>query len=101
MFEAYSVGIRLSLIGNVAQGLGALARQFAVVNGGAVALQAQLNRIRLTMLAGGALAGTGIFGLAMVGKTVNAAKDYVHQLAQMNTAGMTHLEIVRATQAAW
>jgi len=39
MFEAYSVGIRLSLIGNVAQGLGALARQFAVVNGGAVALQ--------------------------------------------------------------
>lgn len=101
MFEAYAVGIRLSLLGNVAAGLGGLARQFAQVHGGAVALQAQLNRIKLTLMAGGALAGTGIFGLAMVGKTVNAAKDYVHQLAQMNTAGMTHLEIVRATQAAW
>ncbi|MBI1214130.1 MAG: hypothetical protein GC190_21925 [Alphaproteobacteria bacterium] len=101
MFEAYSVAVRLSLVGNLTSGLMALSRQFAHVHGGAVGLRKELDRIKLTLLAGGALAGTGVFGLAMIGKTVHAAKEYAHQLAQLNTVGMTHLEIVRATQAAW
>jgi hypothetical protein len=85
----------------VTSGLIGLARQFHTVHGSAQALQGQLNKIKLLTMGGAAVAGTGLFGLALIGKTVPAAKEYVHQLQQMNIAGMKQVEIAKATSAAW
>lgn len=101
MFEAYSVGVKLSLISNVAAGLVAIAHQMARTHGNAVQLQNQLNRIRLTLAAGGALVAAGAFGFLLIDKAVKPATEYAHQLAQMQLAGMKNLEIARATAAAW
>jgi hypothetical protein len=47
------------------------------------------------------MGGAGALGLFGIAHAVKPAEEYQHQLAQMNVAGMTHLEIVRATAAAW
>lgn len=99
--EAYSVAIRLRLVDSVTSGLMNLSRHFAKVGGNAQQLQRRLDAIKFTMVAGAAMAGTGMFGLHMLGKTLPYAKDYVHQLEQMNIAGMKHAEIARSIQAAW
>jgi hypothetical protein len=93
--------VRISLIDRVTTGLMGLSRQFAKVHGNAKALQSQIDKIKLLTMGGAVVAGTGLFGLAMIGKTVPAAKEYVHQLQQMNIAGMKHAEIARAIKAAW
>jgi hypothetical protein len=101
MWEAYSVGVRLSLVSNVAAGLIAISTQFAKTHGSAVALQAQLNKIRLTMLAGGALLGAGAFGFLLIDKAVKPATEYAAQLNRMRMAGVSNLEIAQATALAW
>jgi hypothetical protein len=100
-FETYKVAVRISLISNVAAGLMGMSRQFGKVHGDAEKLNRQLDKIKLTMLQGGALFGVGAFGLNLISKTIAPAKEYTHQLALMNTVGMQHLEIVKATNAAW
>lgn len=100
-FDAYKIAIRLSLINNVSSGLLGLSTQFTKVHNDAQLVQKDLDKIKLTMLKGAALVGVGAFGLGMIGKTIGPAKEYAHQLALMNTAGMKHLEIVKATNAAW
>lgn len=101
MFEAFSVGVRVSLISNVTSGLLAMSAMFRKTHGDAVALQRQIDRIKLTAMMGAALAGTGAFGLMMVGKTIPAAREYAHQLQLMNAAGLKQLEITQAVAAAW
>lgn len=101
MFEAYSVGIRISLINGVAGGLLALSRQFGKVDGQVKDLQVRLDRLGRTLAAGGAFAAAGGGILAMVGKTLPAAKAYTHELAQMNIAGMKQVEITKSIKAAW
>jgi hypothetical protein len=101
MFEAFSVGVRLSLVNQVTAGLMGISSAFARVHGDARQLQGQLDRIKLTLAGGAALAGTGFFGLAMIGKTIEPAREYAHQLALMNTAGMRQVDIVKSINAAW
>lgn len=101
MFEAYSVAVRVSLINNATTGLMGIASAFAKAHGNAVALQGQLDKIKGALLAGGALAGTGLFGLSLIEKTVPAAREYAHQIQQMNVAGMKQVEIAKAVKAAW
>src|SRR5690348_7153371 len=101
MFEAYKVGIRLSLVSNVATGLAAMSRQFAATHAQAKALQLQLNRLKALALTGGAVTGAGLFGLHVMGKMLEPAEEYAHQLNVMNTAGLTHVEQVQAIAAAW
>lgn len=101
MFEAYTVAVRLSLISGVTAGLIAISQQFARTHRSAVALQSQLNKIKLTMLAGGALLGAGAFGFLLIDKAVKPATEYAAQLNRMRMAGMSNLEIAQATAAAW
>lgn len=101
MFEAYSVGIRVSLINGVSTGLMQMARQFAGANMAATALEARLASIKKTMLIGGALTGAGLGMFWLIGKTIPAAKEYAHQLALMNSAGMQNVEIARSQKAAY
>lgn len=101
LFEAYTVGVRLALTGNVISGLGMISRQFAKTHADAKGLQRQLDKIKLTMMGGGVLFGLGAFGFSMIGKAVKPASEYAHQLAQMRIAGMKNLEIAQATAKAW
>lgn len=99
--EAYSVAVRVSLINGVTAGLMNISRAFAKTHGDAKALQRTLDQIRFKVLAGGALAGTGLFGLHLLGKTLPYAKEYARQLALMNTLGMKQSEIAKTVGDAW
>lgn len=101
MFEAYSVGIRISLINGVSAGLIAMSREFGRTNLAAKELQASLNSIKKTMLIGGALAGAGLGLFWALSKTIGPAREIAHQLALMNAAGMRGVEIANAQRAAY
>ncbi|HEY1772424.1 MAG TPA: hypothetical protein VGH91_04450 [Gammaproteobacteria bacterium] len=101
MFEAYKVGIRLSLVSNVATGLAAMSRQFTATGAQAKALQVELGRIRALALTGGAVTGLGLFGLGMMDKALKPAEAYAHQLNVMNMAGLKQVDIANAVGAAW
>lgn len=108
MFEAYKIGIRLSLLNGVTGGLLSIFRQFQGLDKQLESTNRKLTEtdkllvgIQRRMIAGGAMMAVGGFGLGAVNKTVQAGREYAHQLALMNVAGMKHLEIVKATQAAW
>lgn len=101
MFNTYRVAVRLSLTENVALGLGNIARHLAGVNKGFDRLQERLNKIKKLTLVGTGMTAAGAFGLGIFDKMLKPATEYAHQLQQMNLAGMKHIEIIRATQAAW
>lgn len=101
MFEAYSVAVRVTLINGVANGLMNMSRAFAKTHGDAKALQRTLDQIKFQVLAGGVLAGTGLFGLHLISKTMPAAKEYARQLALMNTLGMKQADIAKVVGDAW
>lgn len=100
-FEAYSVAVRVSLVNGVTSGLINISRQFAKAHGDAKAFQRALTDIKLLIAGGGIAGATGVFGLHLINKTLPPAKEYVHQLAQMNVAGMKQAEIAKSIAAAW
>jgi hypothetical protein len=101
MFDAYSVAVKLRLVNAVTPGLMTISQQFTKTHRDALALQRQFEKLKLTMLAAGGVAATGFAGLGLIGKTVKAAGEYTHQLAQMRAAGMSNLEVAQATAQAW
>ncbi len=108
MFEAYKIGVRLSLTNGITTGLMAIISQFRAfdkqvhsANNKLSDTEKMLRGIKRQLLVGGAMMGGGALGFSLLDKTVNAGREYAHQLSLMNSAGMKHLEIVKATQAAW
>lgn len=101
MFEAYKIGVKLTLINHVSHGLNAIIGHFGQTNASATALQGRLKQIKLMAIAGTAMGAGGFMGLGLIAKTIDPASKYVHQLALMNQSGMKHLEIVNATKASW
>lgn len=101
MFEAYKVGVRLSLVNHVSSGLMSIIHQFGATSHSATELQSKLKEIKLLGAVGGVMAAGGFMGLGLISKTIKPATEYAHQLVLMNSAGMKHLEIVEATKAAW
>lgn len=101
MFEAYKVGIRLSLVSNVATGLAGMSRHFIQAGAHAKALQMELNRLKALAMTGGIVTGVGLFGLHLMDKMLGPAEEYTHQLNVMNMAGFTHMEQVKAIGDAW
>lgn len=102
MFEAYSVGVRVSLLaGGVTAGLLAMSKSFGKVHGDVDGLQRKLDKIGRTMLIGGAVTGAGLGLFGLMAKTLPAATEYARQLNIMNRAGLTQVEIAQATGAAW
>ena len=78
-----------------------LSKQFGTTNQKVIELQRNLNQIKLLGLAGAALGGAGFMGLAIIGKMLRPAEEYVHQLNVMNMAGMKQKEIAEAVADAW
>lgn len=101
MWEAYSVAVRVGLNNQVTSGLIGMSTAFMRVNHDARALQGELNKIKLMGVTGAVVGGAGFMGLNLISKTLPDAKEYAHQLAQMNIAGMKQAEIARSINAAW
>lgn len=101
MIEAYAVAVRVRLINGVTAGLMSMSSAFARVHGDATKLQRQLDSIKFKLAAGGALVAAGAFGFYLLDKAVKPAEEYAHQLNIMHMAGMSNLDIARATGDAW
>lgn len=101
MFEAYAVGIKLTLINQVTPALGLISSHLMKTGKDVDALKGKLKEIKLLGLTGAAIGGAGFMGLGLISKTIKPATEYAHQLAQMNVSGMKQLEITKAIHAAW
>lgn len=93
--------MRVRLINGVTAGLTSISSAFAKAHGDATKLQGALDSIKFKLAAGGALIGAGAFGFLMLDKAVKPAEEYAHQLNIMRMAGMSNLDIARATGDAW
>ena len=101
MFDAYKIAIKIQLVNHVSAGLAALSKQFNVASGDAARLQHHLTIIGKWGMLGGAAGAAGFAGLGLIGKALNAGKEYAHQLNVMNIAGMKQVEIATAAGDAW
>lgn len=101
MFEAYKVAVRLSLINHVTPVLGTMALRIHKLGGDVDKLQGKLNKLKLISKGGAMMAGAGAAGVGMLGKMLEPAKEYAHQLNVINMAGWTHLEQAQAISDAW
>lgn len=101
MFEAYKVGVKISLINHVSAGLLLMSRQFAGTNAHAQQLQKTLIGIKTLGAVGAAAAGAGFLGLGIIAKMVKPATEYAHQLNIMNMAGLKQKELADAIGDAW
>lgn len=100
MSFAYSVAIKLTVANLASQGVRMLAKDLMAAHGNAVALGDKIKLLQGIALGYG-LDKVGHGMLGFIGKSIDASKEYTRQLSLMNAAGMGHLEIARATAAAW
>lgn len=97
---AYSVAIKLSVANLASQGVKLLAADLMRAHGAATNLQTKLSALKMIAVGYGMeKAGQGILGF--LGKAIEGSKEYTHQIALMNAAGMSHLEIAQSTANAW
>ena len=88
MIEAFSIGVKISLINRVSSELLLLGKQFTKVHGDATKLQGALDSLRFRGLAGGALLGLGGFGLLALRPALQEAKKLQEAQAKFATFGM-------------
>src|SRR5712692_599528 len=101
MFEAYKVGIKLSLINHVSPGLLLMSKQLSQTDKAAELLQTRLNKIRPLGMTGAAPGRAGFMGLGVLAKMIKPVEEYARQLNTMNTAGLKHKEMADAIGTAW
>ena len=99
-FEAYSVAIKLSLNNMVSSGLAAIAKDVTGLERNVVNLQEKFNALKM-IGAGWGIKHVGDGMLGFLSKSVDVSKEYTRQMSLMNAAGMSQLEIAKATGAAW
>ena len=87
MFEAYSVGVKIELLGAgaISAALLGMARDFGRAHGAAAALQTRLNGIKTAFLASGLMIGAGVGILAMFKPALDQAKQFQQLQTQFAT----------------
>lgn len=99
MFEAFKIGVQISLMTNAASVLGAMSGQLMGVHGhvGGVnrqftELELTLNRIKKQTLIGGALMSVGAFGLTALKGPYEEAKKLAQAQANFQTLNLSSME---------
>lgn len=87
MFEAYSIGVRISLINNASAGLVALSQAFMRTHGDAEKLEARVKSIQGLLMNGGLLATAGGAMLGSLSAPLEEAKKYQTELARFQSLG--------------
>lgn len=95
MWEAYAIGVRLSLINGVSSGLVAMSGQFHTLGGNVTATQAKvtslqqsLHNLKVGGLVSGAVAGAGVAGLALLKAPLDEAKKFQLEVARFESLGL-------------
>ncbi len=101
MFEAYKIGVKLSLIDGVTSGILALTGHFRTLSREVDTVQGKLNRLKAgaAIGLGTAVVGAGI--LASLKPSLDEAKKYQQRITRMQQSGMTPQEMRSAEGAAW
>jgi hypothetical protein len=101
MFEAYKIGIKLSLLDGVTAGLLAMSGHFRTVSREVDTLQAKMARFKALggFGLGATAAGVGI--LASIKPSIDAAMQYQQRIARMKQMGLTPSDMRSAEKAAW
>ncbi len=87
MFEAYKIGITLSLVDNVSHGLSKLAKGFKGADVDAKAFQKRLDAIHLQLAKGTMMMGAGMGILHMFKAPIEEAKKYQVEATKLSTLG--------------
>lgn len=87
MFEAYKIGITLSLVDNVSHGLAKLSKGFKGADADAKAFQKRLDAIHLQLAKGTMMMGAGMGILHMFKGPIEEAKKYQVEATKLSTLG--------------
>jgi hypothetical protein len=89
MFEAYKIGVTLSLTNHVSHGLALMARDFVATEAQATLLQKRIHGIRTDALKGGLMLGAGIGILALFKAPLEEAKKFDQALGKFKLLGLS------------
>jgi hypothetical protein len=92
MFDAYKIGVTLSLTNHVSKGLLLLASDFAKTEAQATLLQKRINSIKNDALKGGLMLGAGAGMLALLKGPYEEAKKLAQAQANFQTLNLSALE---------
>lgn len=99
-FDAYSVGIKLSLNNMVSSGLHLLAKDLTGLEKNVANLQDKFSALK-TIAVGWGIQHIGSGMLGFIGKSVEVSKEYTHQVAQLGVMGMQQKEIAEVIATSW
>ena len=88
MFEAYKIGVKISVINHASIGLMALSRDFLKTEADAAKLEARILSIKNQALKGGLMVGLGAFGLSLFKAPLEAAKEYETAYTRFKTLNL-------------
>lgn len=100
MFEAYKIGVTLSLTNHVSKGLMLMAGDFAKTEAQAAALQKRINSIKNDALKGGLMLGAGVGMLALFKAPLDAARQYELAFTKFKTMNLGDVVNKQADQFA-
>jgi hypothetical protein len=92
MFDAFKIGILLSLNNHVSPGLRVLAKDFAGTDAQAAALQKRINNLQNTALKGGLYFGLGAGMLALFKGPLEEAKKFDQAIGKFKLFGMSEAQ---------
>ncbi|VVE85029.1 hypothetical protein [Pandoraea sputorum] len=88
MFEAYKIGVRISLINHASMGLALLSKDFLKTESDAQKLESRIKSIKNMMIAGGAMTAIGVGGLALFKAPLEEAKKFQTEVAKFTALGL-------------
>lgn len=88
MFEAYKIGVRISLVNHVSAGLLAMSKDFARTEADAAKLEARILSIQRMALKGGIMLGVGAAGLSLFKGPLEEAKKFQVEMERFKSLGV-------------
>ncbi|MCK4121407.1 hypothetical protein HFK83_03355 [Ralstonia pseudosolanacearum] len=88
MFEAYKIGVRISVINNASIGLAALGRDVLRTEAQFTLLEKRIQSIKNMTLKGGLMVGVGAAGLSLLEAPIKAAREYELAFTKFKTMNL-------------
>lgn len=88
MFEAFKIGVKISLLNHASYGLAMLSKDFLKTEADATKLEQRLKSIKNLGLAGGLMAGVGTLGLSLFKGPLDEAKKFETEVQKFKALGL-------------
>jgi hypothetical protein len=99
-FEAYKIGIKISLINHVSTGLAMMGRDFMKTEAQAALLEKRIKSIQSQALKGGLMFGAGAAGIMLFKGPLEEAKKFEQQMGKFKLFGMSDAQNTQAVSFA-